>query len=139
MGPSAIALVGFAAWTLLLLALIVVVRVSLTLAGRRAVNSFAVDGSDVSPFANRLCRAHANCYESLPAFAALVLVALATDNAAITDPLAAWALAARIGQSTSHLVSTSNLAVQVRFAFFLAQFLIQAWWAIGLTAAWLGA
>ena len=135
MSASAIALVGYAAWTLVLLGMIAVVRGSLTLSGQRAANSFGVDGSDVSPFSNRLCRAHANCYENLPVFAALVLVALATGNAAITNALAPWALAARVGQSTTHLVSTSSLAVQARFGLFLAQFLIQVWWVVSLLRA----
>ncbi len=139
MSPSLLALAGFAAWTLFLLALIAVVRVSLTLSGKRAANSFAVDGSDVSPFANRLSRAHANCYESLPAFAALVLAAVVSGNGAVTDALAPAALAARVGQSTTHLLSTSNLAVQVRFFFFLIQFVVQVWWAVRLLALGLGA
>ena len=132
MSASAIALVGYAAWTLVLLGMIGVLRGSLTLSGQRAANSFGVDGSDVSPFSNRLCRAHANCYENLPVFAALVLVALVTDNAAITNALAPWALAARVGQSITHLVSTSSLAVQARFGLFLAQILIQVWWVVSL-------
>lgn len=135
MSASAIALVGYAAWTLVLLGMIAVVRGSLTLSGQRAANSFGVDGSDVSPFSNRLCRAHANCYENLPVFAALVLVALATGNAAITNALAPWVLAARVGQSITHLVSTSSLAVQARFGLFLAQFLIQVWWVVSLLRA----
>ena len=137
MSASAIAVVGFAAWTLFLVGMIAVLRSALTLSGQRAANSFGVDGTDVSPFSNRLCRAHANCYEGLPVFAALVLVAIATGQAAVTDPLALWVLAARVGQSTTHLISTGSLAVQVRFGFFLAQFLIQAWWAISLLRAWL--
>ena len=139
MSVSAIALVGYAAWTLLLLGMLAVLRSSLTLSGQRAANSFGVDGSDVSPFSNRLCRAHANCYESLPVFATLVLVAITTGHAAITDALALWALVARVGQSTTHLISTSSLAVQVRFGFFLAQFLIQVWWAVSLLRVWLAA
>ncbi len=139
MSASAMALVGFAAWTLFLLGMIAVLRSKLTLLGQRAANIFGVDGSDVSPFSNRLCRAHANCYESLPVFAALVLVAITSGHGAITDGLAAWVLAARVGQSTTHLVSTSGLAVQARFGFFLAQFLIQAWWAVALLRVWLAA
>jgi len=135
MDPSALALAGYAAWTLLLLAAIAALRGSLTLAGEREPNSFGVDGADVSPFSNRLCRAHANCCESLPVFAALVLLALATDHASITDPLALWVLIARIGQSTTHLLSTANVAVLMRFAFFLVQLLIQLWWAIRLLGA----
>jgi uncharacterized MAPEG superfamily protein len=89
----------------------------------------------VGAFGARLTRAHANCYESLPIFASLILVALVTGNAGVTDPLALWALAARVGQSTTHLLSTSNPAVQVRFAFFVVQFVIQALWAVQLLGA----
>ena len=70
--------------------------------------------------------------ESLPAFASLILVAAVSGHGDVTDTLAPWALAARIGQSTAHLVSTSSLGVQVRFAFFLPQIVIQVIWAIAL-------
>ena len=135
MSPSALALLGFAAWTLTLLGGIAVLRSSLTLSGQRAANSFGVTGEDVSPFSARLCRAHANCYESLPAFVAIVLVAITSGNGSITDPLALWVLAARVGQSTTHLVSIRSLAVQVRFGFFLVQLLIQAWWVVQLVTS----
>ena len=136
MSPSALALAVYAGWTLVLLGAIAVLRGSLTLTGQRAANSFGVDGADVSPFANRLCRAHANCYESLPIFASLVLVALATGNSHVTDPLALWVVAARVGQSTTHLVSISSRAVQVRFGFFLVQLLAEAWWFVQLLGIW---
>jgi uncharacterized MAPEG superfamily protein len=125
---SVIALLGYAAWTLCLLAAIAVLRVVLTLRGPRSANSFSVWGDDVSPFSGRLCRAHANCYENLPAFASIVVVAAISGHPSITDPLALWALAARVGQSTVHLISTHNRAVQLRFAFLLAQFVIQTIW-----------
>jgi len=96
----------------------------------RAVNSFQPDGKDVSDFSARLARVHANCYESFPFIGGLLLLALATNLTAITSPLALVLLACRIGQSLIHLVSTSGLAVQVRFALFVAQFLIAAWWTI---------
>ena len=132
MSPSALSLVGFAAWTLVLLIGMAILRSSLILAGRRAANSFAPDGADVSPFANRLSRAHANCYESLPVFAALILAAAVSGHGDVTDALAPWVLAARIGQSTTHLVSASSLGVQVRFAFFLPQVVIQVVWVSAL-------
>lgn len=138
MSATAGALIGYATLSLLLLAGLAVYRTSQVLAGRRAANSFSPDGSDVSPFGSRLTRAHANCYEGLPAFAALALVALVTGNQAVTDPLAPWALAARIAQSAAHLSSTSNLGVQVRFTFFVVVFAIQLWWAFGLLRVWLG-
>jgi len=137
MSASAVALLGYATWTLALLGGIAVLRGALTLSGQRAANSFAVSGEDVSPFSARLCRAHANCYETLPAFAGIVLLAIVSGNAPITDPLALWALVARIGQSTVHLLSTSNRAVRVRFALLFVQFLIQIWWAVRLFGAFI--
>ena len=89
-------------------------------------------GEEVSPFSNRLCRAHANCYENLPIFAALILLALVTDNAGITDSLARWVLVARVAQSTVHLISTSELAVTLRATFHSVQLGIEAYWVVQL-------
>lgn len=134
MSNSALALLGFAAWMMLLLAGIALLRCTLTLGGRRAANSFAVSGSDVSPFSGRLCRAHANCYENLPVFAAIILAATLSGQADITDPLALWALAARICQSTVHLISTRNRAVILRFGLLMIQFVVQLVWIVRLVA-----
>lgn len=135
MTHSLLALLLYAAWTLLLLGGIAMLRLSVTLAGKRAANAFSVTGEDVSPFSARLCRAHGNCYENMPIFAGLILAAAASGNAEITAPLALWAVGARVGQSTVHLLSTRIGAVQLRFVFFLAQWLIQAWWAVLLLGA----
>lgn len=132
MSPSVLALVGYVAWTLFLTISIVLYRTVLVLKGDRAANDFIPSGEDVSPFSNRLCRAHANCYENLPVFAALILLALLTGNAAITDPLARWALVARVGQSLVHLSSTSEMAVTLRVTFFLVQLGIEAYWVVQL-------
>ena len=107
MSASATALTGFAAWTLLMVISIGLLRASLVLSGRRASNQFDPGGADVSPFSQRLCRVHANCYENLPVFGALIAVALVTGRHGLTDPLAMWVLYARIGQSVVHLISTS--------------------------------
>lgn len=128
MSNSALALLGFVSWTLLLLLTMGGMRGLLVLGGKRAANQFSPDGSDVSPFSNRLCRAHANCYENLPLFAAVVLLALVMGRNGITDPLALWFLAARVAQSVTHLVSTSHYAVLGRFVFFLTQWFILAYW-----------
>ena len=64
-----------------------------------------------------------------------MLLAIATHRTAVTDPLAAVLVAARVAQSTIHLVSTSALAVSVRFAAFAVQLAIAAWWAWGLLRA----
>jgi len=132
MNPSVFALLGYIAWTLGLLSLIVLIRVGMTLSGKRAPNKFATDGADVSPFTNRLCRAHANCYEHFPVFGGLLLLAIALDQTAITDGLAGYFLGAKVLQSLTHLVSSGNLAVQIRFAFFFVQLLVAATWIVRL-------
>lgn len=73
---STLALLGFAAWTMILLAGIAMLRGALTLRCVRYANSFAAGGEDVSPFSGRLCRAHANCYENLPVFASILGVSM---------------------------------------------------------------
>lgn len=132
MSPSVLALVGYVAWMLLLATSIVFYRTLLVLKKERAANDFLPSGEDVSPFANRLCRAHANCYENLPVFAALILLALVTGNAGITDPLARWVLTARVAQSTVHLISTSEMAVSLRAVLLLVQLGIEAYWVVQL-------
>lgn len=132
MSPSLVALLGYSLWTLALLGVIAGLRSRLTLSGARAANSFDPSGSDVSPFSARLCRAHANSYEFFPVFGGLIVVAALSNSSHVTDPLACWALLARIGQSSVHLASTSAAAVTIRFGFFLAQFVIAAYWAVRL-------
>ncbi len=129
---TATALLGYAAWYLLLTLTLTTVRSTLVLSGRRAANTFAVDGSDLGGFARRLTRARDNCYETLPIFAAIALGASLAGRLAVTDPLALYVLYARIGQSATHLVSTSVPAVFLRFGFFLVQMAIYAWWSIQL-------
>jgi uncharacterized MAPEG superfamily protein len=102
------------------------------LAKKHAANGFSPDGGDVSDFSSRLCRAHANCYENMPMFASLILVAMLTDNAAITDPLARWALLARFAQTLTHLISASEIAVTIRASFWGVQLAIMAYWAYQL-------
>ena len=84
----------------------------------------------MSPFSNRLCRAHANCYESFPILGGLLLLAIATNNTAITDGLAYYLIGARILQSSTQLASASNAAVQIRFVFFVVQIGIAIWWVV---------
>lgn len=132
MNATALALMGFIGWFILLLLSLGGVRILATLKGK-APNSFRPDGTDVSDFAVRLVRAHANCYESFPFVGGLMLLALATQATEITNPLALIVLAARIGQSSIHVASTSNLAVQLRFSLFLVQVGISLYW---LVAFW---
>lgn len=132
MNNSALVLVGFVSWTLLLLILMEIVRSHRVLTGRSRSNEFQPDNANLSPFMQRLARAHANCLEGLPIFGSLLLVALATGRAGITDPLAPWLLAARVVQSSIHLASLSVVAVNARFAAFAVQVAIAVYWAWAL-------
>jgi uncharacterized MAPEG superfamily protein len=94
-----------------------------------AANGFTPDNSGLSPFMQRLARAHANCIEGLPIFGGLLAIAIMTSQTGITDPLAFWLLGARIVQSIIHLVSTSAIAVSLRFVAFAIQMAIGVYWA----------
>lgn len=132
MGPTATALLGFAAWYLLLTFALGIFRSGLVLSGKKAANSFATDGSDVGAFGRRLNRARDNCFETLPLFVAIALAAQLANRVAVLDPLAMYLLCARIGQSLTHLASTNILAINVRFAFFIIQIAIYAVWVVQL-------
>jgi uncharacterized MAPEG superfamily protein len=134
MSSSSIALTGFIAWTLLLLVLMEGIRTQLVLRRKVPANGFTPDNAGLSPFMQRLARAHANCIESLPVFGGLLIVAIATDREAVTDPLAYVLLGARVFQSIVHLASTSSRAVTVRFCAFAVQMAVGVYWAFELLA-----
>lgn len=125
---STTVLIGLTAWTLFLLILMEVLRSRLILMKAIAANEFKPDNSNLSPFMQRLARAHANCVESLPIFGILLIVALLTNRAGVTNPLAPWLFAARVVQSCVHLASLSVPAVWVRFIAFAVQIAIAVYW-----------
>ena len=87
MNPTLTALAGFVAWSLFLLVLMEGIRSQLVLTKAIAANGFTPNNSNLSPFMQRLARAHANCVEGLPIFGGLMLVAVLAGKASITDPL----------------------------------------------------
>jgi uncharacterized MAPEG superfamily protein len=125
---SAAVLTALIAWALLLLILMETLRTRLVLSGAATGPQFRPDNANLSPFMQRLARAHANCIEGLPIFGGLLVVALATDRSGVTDGLAPWLLLARLVQSSVHLVSTSVMAVTIRFLAFTVQMAIAAYW-----------
>ena len=134
MSTSALVLALFIAWTLLLLVVMEAMRSHLVVTGRTRSNAFDPENSKLSPFMQRLARAHANCLEGLPIFGGLMLVAMVTGRTAITDPLALVLLAARLAQSVIHLVSVSSFAITARFAAFTVQMVIAVIWTVQLLA-----
>ncbi|GAP66783.1 hypothetical protein MBSD_n2098 [Mizugakiibacter sediminis] len=128
--PSLWVLTALIAWALALLLLMEVLRSRLVLLGRVASNAFTPDNANLSPFMQRLARAHANCLEGLPIFGGLLVVAVIGGRSGLTDPLAPWLLAARLAQSTIHLASTRVWAVNARFTAFAVQMAIAVYWTV---------
>lgn len=129
MTPTLAALTGFIAWTLFLLVVMEAIRSRMVVTKEVPANGFRPDNSNLSPFMQRLARAHANCLEGLPIFGGLMLVAVISGNASLTDPLAFVLLGARIVQSSIHLASLSPAAVTFRFSAFAVQMGIGVYWA----------
>ena len=135
MNSTLVAFTGFVVWSLLLLVVMEVIRAKLVVTGERPANQFTPDNAGLSPFMQRLARAHANCVEGLPVFGGLMLLAVVAGKTSVTDPLALVFLAARVLQSLVHLTSVSSPAVTVRFALFSVQMLIAVYWAVRLLAS----
>jgi uncharacterized MAPEG superfamily protein len=115
-------LLGFVAWTLVLLTAIAVARVAAVLRGEKRANEFPSGVPHGGDGYWRLNRAHMNCVENLPMFATVVLVATAAGlRGPGLDTLARVYLGARVGQSLAHVSSGGVIAVNVRFTFFLVQ------------------
>lgn len=132
MTPTALALLGFAAWTILMVLLLGVTRTGLVFAGKKKANEFRATGEDLGSFGYRITRVHANCYENLPAAAAVMLYAIATSQTAVTDGLALTFIGLRVAQSIVHLLSTASPMVLARFALFAAQSAILLYWILAL-------
>lgn len=133
LSASAGALLGYVAWTLGLVFLVVNYRGLLVLTGQKRADEFPRRGYEPPALVQRIQDAHANCVENLPAAAAVLLVAMATGQTAVTDPLACWLLFARIAQSTVHVIAVNHWMVMARVSFLLVQFGILAWWILKLT------
>ena len=114
----------FAGWTLVtLLATVGVYRWSRILSGRAALSDFPADTPHGSEWYRRAMRAHANCVENLPLYAAIVVAIAASGvHSPALDTLAIVLLAARVLQTVTHVsVEQTNAAVGVRFVFFFIQ------------------
>lgn len=118
-------LLGFCGWTLAILGIGVGVwRWSLIFRGKAAITAFPADSPHGSPAYRRVVRAHANCLETLPIFAAIVLMAEITHAGShVMGLLACAIMAARVVQSCVHMLFVEGSStVAVRFSFFLVQY-----------------
>lgn len=118
------ALLGFAAWTLLLLmATVGVYRWGKILFAKAEIASFPHDAPEGAGWYQRGTRAHANCIENLPVFGAIVyLITVIGLEGALVDALCVATLAARVVQSCVHISHVqTNAFVAVRFSFYSVQ------------------
>jgi uncharacterized MAPEG superfamily protein len=129
-------LLGFCGWTLAILGIGVGLwRWSLIFRGKAAITDFPGESPHGTPGYRRVVRAHANCLETLPIFAAVVLVAqFIHAGSHQLDLLAGVVMAARVVQSSVHMLLVENsLTVAVRFSFFFVQYVAVVW--MGLVVA----
>lgn len=119
-------LLGFAVWTLIVLSGPVgIYRWWSILNGQSRVSEWRADGLQGSEWYGRAMRAHLNCVENLPVYAAIVLCATAAQTTSpLMDATALTLLAARICQTTTHIAfQQTDRVASVRFAFFFVQIL----------------
>ena len=123
-------LVGFAAWTvLLLLATVGVYRWSRILTGRVAIREFRADQIEGADWYKRAMRAHTNCVENLPVFGAIVFgLYVGNVGSALVNALAVAVLVARIMQSLVHVCFIqTDIVTSARFGFFFVQIVSFLW------------
>ena len=130
------ALLGFAAWTVLLIVLVFLYR------GLRFVTGTPINHwprgakpTDDASLVRRIEDAHANCLENLPIFAVIVLAAAAMGQLSVIAVLAPWVLYTRIGQSLTHMLGVGQAHVLVRASFWSVQLGLFIWMLVKLLAA----
>ena len=135
MSVSILSLLGFVAWALALLLIGITYRAAMVFSFSKKADAWTRgrDAEDPAIF-KRANDAYNNCLEMLPLFAAVILAAAVLDNSAVTNGLAMIFLAARVGQSVSHVISVHHLMIFfVRFPLFMLQVVLLVWWLLKLT------
>ena len=122
MNDPLIALTGFAGWTLVIALIMISFRFINSFGGKKIpLNAFSPDGDDLPGFGRRVTRAHLNCVETLPVFAAIVAAAGLSGQMGALEGTAIYVLYARLGQSAVHMMSGSLPASLLRGGLFTAQ------------------
>lgn len=122
-------LLAFVLWTMtLVLVGIAVPRISAVLLGKAPPAGFPADVPHGSARYRRTMRAHLNCVENLPLFAAVVLTgAVVHAGSPLMDTLALTYIGARAFQTTIHVASGSQPAVVLRLLSFATQMIVLTW------------
>jgi uncharacterized MAPEG superfamily protein len=131
-----LSLLGFAAWTMVLVLAILSWRGLMMMTGGKKLDSFPGGIEHGSPAYWRLNRAHVNAVENLALFTVLVLAGL---HLHVAGPLFQKAplvvLGARVGQSLAHASSGSPRVIAVRFTFFAIQYVCFALMLVAIARA----
>lgn len=140
MSASICALLGFTAWTVALVGLVLLYRISKVFTFQLPANSWPRGGAGPAGEPGLLTRvghAHLNSLEMLPVVAAVILAAQVMGKGDVTDAynLPCILLGARIAQSAVHMISVSATMVFIRANFFTIQLGIIAYWLLRLTGA----
>lgn len=117
-------LLGFAAWTLIvLMGSVGVYRWSRILTGRASVSEWRADVAQGADWYQRAMRAHMNCVENLPVYGAVAFAAFATGaSGPVLDGLAVTFLGARVYQTIVHIaVPQTEPVAATRFGLFFVQ------------------
>ncbi len=117
------ALLGFTAWTLLLVLVVFSWRgIALIIKGNKADSwTRGQQKADDPALIRRIEHAHSNCLENLPLFAVIVLAAAAMGKSAVADQWAMYVLYARVAQSLTHMIGVSHWLVMLRATFWSVQ------------------
>lgn len=120
------ALLLFAIWTLAMMFTSRAYRLSQIATMKKPASTFVRGAPNHDPaFFVRAEHAHLNCLENLPVFAAIIVVAQAMGlSATAVDPLALYFILARVAQSTTHLIGTSEPLVMIRATLFFVQVIV---------------
>lgn len=127
------ALLWFTVLTLVVMFVYVNYRVVLVLTMKKKANEW-VRGqpTDDPAFITRAQHAHMNLVENLPVFAVIVFAANVLGKNPVVDAVACYFLAARLAQTTVHLISTSPAMVFIRANLFVVQVVLYFWMIWGL-------
>jgi len=133
MNDAVIALAGFAGWTLILALIMISFRFMNSFGGEKIpLNAFSPDGDDLPGFGRRVTRAHLNCVETLPVFAAIVVAASMSGQMHVLEATVIYVLYARLAQSIVHMVSATVPAVFIRGSLFTVQVVLMLFYVVKL-------
>ena len=118
---SLTSVLAFSGWTLFHTVMMLGHRSFLINTGKAKPNAFRPSRDEAqTSFYGRVCASHANCVENLVVFAAVVLTLHLAGGPDVAT-LAWRTVYLRMGQSLMHWYDTSEMAVTVRFLFFVGQ------------------